>query len=113
MIFENFKIALVLLRQFQNFQNALGQFIPNHLPKHAITITNVMLCAIWFHLYDLKNVKNTHGGVLLLVKLQAEASLKSNIPPWVFFTFLIVQMVPNCAKRHKYVYGSAHTTHAK
>ena len=28
-----------------------------------------MLCAIWYHLYNLKNVKNTHGGVLLLVKL--------------------------------------------
>ena len=42
-----------------------------------------MLCAIWYHLYNLKNVKNTHGGVLLLVKLQA----KSNTPSWVFFTF--------------------------
>ena len=34
----------------------------------------VMLYAIWYHLCDLKNVKNTHGGVLLLVKLQALAS---------------------------------------
>ena len=25
-----------------------------------------MRCAIWYHLYHLKNVKNTHGGVLLL-----------------------------------------------
>ena len=33
-----------------------------------------MLCAIWYHLYNLKNVKNTQGGVLLLVKLQASAS---------------------------------------
>ena len=32
---------------------------------------NVMRCAICYHLYNLKNVKNTHGGVLLLVKLQA------------------------------------------
>ena len=32
----------------------------------------------------LKNVKNIHEGVLLLVKLQASA--KSNTPPWVFFT---------------------------
>ena len=30
-----------------------------------------MFCSIWYHLYNLKNVKNTHGGVLLLVKLQA------------------------------------------
>ena len=39
-----------------------------------------------------KNVKNTYGGVLLLVKLvklQASACnfTKSNILPWVFFTF--------------------------
>ena len=31
------------------------------------------LCAIWYYLHNLKHVKNTHGGVLLLVKLQAEA----------------------------------------
>ena len=32
-----------------------------------------MLCAIWYHLCYLKNVKNTHGGVLLLkVKLLCE-----------------------------------------
>ena len=32
-----------------------------------------------------KNVKNAHGGVLFVVKLQAS---KSRTPPWVFFTFL-------------------------
>ena len=33
-------------------------------------------------------MKNTHGGVLILVKLQASACsfTKINIPPWVFFT---------------------------
>ena len=30
--------------------------------------TNVVRCAIWYHSYNLKNVKNTYGGVLLLVK---------------------------------------------
>ena len=30
----------------------------------------VMLCAIWYHLCNLKNTKNTHGQVLLLVKLR-------------------------------------------
>ena len=34
--------------------------------------TNVVRCAIWYHSYNLKNVKNTHGGMLILVKLQAE-----------------------------------------
>ena len=33
----------------------------------------VMLCVISYHLYNLKNVKNTHGGVLLLVNLLAKA----------------------------------------
>ena len=49
----------------------------------------VMVCAIWYHLYNLKNVKNTHEEVLLLVKLQALACnfTKSNTSPWVFFTF--------------------------
>ena len=50
----------------------------------------VMRCAIWYHLYNLKHVKNTHGGVLLLVKSQAKACNfnKSNTPPWLFAHFL-------------------------
>ena len=49
-----------------------------------------MLCTIWYHLHYLKNVKNTHGGVVLLVTLQTKACnfIKSNTPPWVFFTFI-------------------------
>ena len=76
-----------------------------------LMIKYVMRCAIWYHLYNLKNVKNTHGGVLILVKLQASADnfTKINTPPWVFFTFVqmhvcmfvqIVQMVPNRATHH-------------
>ena len=42
-----------------------------------------------YHLYNFKNVKNTHGGVLLLVnKAKTCNFIKSNIPPWVFFMFL-------------------------
>ena len=33
----------------------------------------VMPCAIWYHLCNLKNVKNTYGGLLLLVEMQAWA----------------------------------------
>ena len=29
----------------------------------------VMFYAIWYHLYNLKNVKNSHGGVLLSLQL--------------------------------------------
>ena len=32
-----------------------------------------MFRAIWYHLYNSKNVKNAHGRVLLLVKLQAKS----------------------------------------
>ena len=32
-----------------------------------------MLCAIWHQLYNLQNVENIHRGVLLLVKLGANA----------------------------------------
>ena len=28
-----------------------------------------MFCAIWYHLYNLENMKNTHGGVLVLLTL--------------------------------------------
>ena len=49
-----------------------------------------MQCSIWHHLYNLKNVKNAYGGVLLLVKLLAEACnfTKSNTPPRRFPCFL-------------------------
>ena len=41
--------------------------------------TLLMCGAIWCHLYHLKNVKNTHGGVLLLVKLQAKSQIAQRI----------------------------------
>ena len=49
----------------------------------------VMRWAIWYHLYNFKNVKNIHRGVLLLVMFQALDFnfTKSNTPLWVFFTF--------------------------
>ena len=52
----------------------------------AQSVTDVMCCAVWYHLYNFKKVKNTHGGVLLFVKLKVNFT-KSNTPPWVFFTF--------------------------
>ena len=63
-----------------------------------------MCCAIWYHSYNLKNVKSIHGRVLLLAKLQAKAwnFTKGNTPPWVFLKFLklykwyqIVQRISN------------------
>ena len=44
----------------------------------------------WYHLYNLKSVKNIQGGVIHLVKLQASASnfTERITSPWVFSTFL-------------------------
>ena len=51
-----------------------------------------MICVIWYHLYNLKNVRNIHGAVLFLVKLQAEAwnFTKSNTTPCVFFMLTLL-----------------------
>ena len=43
------------------------------VPTKTYPFTCVMLRAIWYFLYNLKNVKNTHGGVLFLVKLKAKS----------------------------------------
>ena len=44
----------------------------------------LIICAIWYHLYNLKSMKNSRGGVILLVKLQAELSFLH----WCFASFL-------------------------
>ena len=51
----------------------------------------VMLRAIWYNLYNLKNVKNTHGEMLLSLKLQASTL-------GVFHFFKTVRMVTNRVK---------------
>ena len=49
-------------------------------------IQYVVRGAIWYHVYNLTIVTNTYGGVLILVKLKAEACnfTKINTPPWAF-----------------------------
>ena len=37
---HNIEVALILPGEFQNFQNAFGQFMPNGPPKHMITNAN-------------------------------------------------------------------------
>ena len=50
----------------------------------------VIFCAIWYYLYNLKNVKNT----------SFVRSLKVALLHRHFLRFLIVQMVQNRGKRH-------------
>ena len=53
---------------------------------------NVTLWAIWCHLFNLKDVKNTHRGV----------STKSDTGDGWSSCLEIILMVPNRAKHHKY-----------
>ena len=39
-----------------------------------------MLCAIWYHLHNWKNVKNTNVGATLLVKLRVESCILIKVP---------------------------------
>ena len=51
--------------------------------ENIIPMYRVIRCAIWYYFYNLKNVKNTHRGELLLVQLKAKACnfTKSNTTP--------------------------------
>ena len=74
------------------------------VPESYGTHVYVVRCATWYYLYNLKNVKNTHEGVLILVKLQASACnfTKINTPPWVFFTFFKLHKWYQIAQRITY-----------
>ena len=50
----------------------------------------VVLCAIWYHLYNLKNVKNIQGGALILVQLQDQPA-----------TLLKLALLRGCFSRFK------------
>ena len=65
--------------------------------------SNMMRCAIWYYLYNLKNVKNTHQLACNFTKI--------NTPPWVFFTFFklyksyqIVQSTTNMMHSLNYIF---------
>ena len=62
----------------------------------------VLCCAIWYHLYNFKNVRNTHGRVLLLVNF-----IKSNTPHGCFLN------CTNCtfSKLYKWYQIVQHTTY--
>ena len=48
-----------------------------------------MLYAIWYHLYTLKNVKNSHGGVLTYLNLVERASMnKKNLDRHIHYLAL-------------------------
>ena len=77
------------------FHRAFSLYLFSQKPREALKYEK--LCVIWYYLYNLKNVKNTHGGVLLLVKLQTKTCnfTKSSTAPWVFLTFFKLNQIPH------------------
>ena len=66
-----------------------------------------MRCAILYYLYNLKNVENTHGGVLILVKLEALACsfTEINTPHGCFSRFLnCTNGTKSCKTSHIWVF---------
>ena len=66
-----------------------------------------MPCATWCDLHYLKNVKNSHGGVLLLVILQAKACnfTTTNTPCLVLSMFFKLYKLYQVAKSISYYFG--------
>ena len=50
-----------------------------YLINESMSKTNETVCTIWHHFYNFKNVKNTHGEVLLVVKFQAKACFELKV----------------------------------
>ena len=71
---------------------------------HVFLVAYVMFCAIWYRLYNFKNVKNTHGGVSFLVKAKSNFT-KSNTLPWVFFTSFKLYKRQQIAQNITYMRG--------
>ena len=65
---------LIIKLHFQNGQSYKGLIAPIFGRKWLYYYLRETLCATWYHFCNLKKVKNNHGRVLLLVKLQAEIS---------------------------------------
>ena len=62
-----------VIKELKTFFRALLLLFRNQWAKKS---ANKMRWAIWCHLHNFKNVKKTHGGVLILVKLQELALLQ-------------------------------------
>ena len=50
----------------------------SHFPRYLLVTLYLMFCAIWYHLYILKTVKYTHGGLILLRRIKQILSKSIN-----------------------------------
>ena len=56
------------------------------LLRNSVWLLYAMLCRIWYHLHNLKSVKNVKRPWRSVFSKVAGFT-KSNTPPWAFFTF--------------------------
>ena len=65
--FDFYEILIIIKNHHPS--STISYFHPS-LERELKTL-NETACIIWYRLYNLKKVKNTHGGVILLVNVQA------------------------------------------
>ena len=64
----SFLLTLNRFHKFFWFSHSSFRYVNAGWERYESHIfTHMMRCTIWYHLYNLKNAKNTHGGVLILV----------------------------------------------
>ena len=61
-----YKIEISVIKKLKLF---ISQNLKANKVRFSTVGLSVVLCAIWYHSHNLINVKNTHGGVLLLLKI--------------------------------------------
>ena len=66
-------ITAKISNNFNSFLVVINLAVSQQYLQRQIPFFLVTLCAIWYHLYNLKNMKTTNGGGILLIKFQAEA----------------------------------------
>ena len=101
-LYENFSLVLCTFNNDSSFteERIIENITPNQRYILSMSIFGlnqickirftencvcICICATWYHLYYSKIVKNTHGRVLLLVKLQA---FRLFIHTYIFFILL-------------------------
>ena len=79
---------------YGNTYNLIVVIFHSTIGLTSSTSIYVIFCAIWYHLYNLKNVKNTHGGVTLLrscfsrfLNYTNSTKLRNALHTSVFWTF--------------------------
>ena len=70
-MFDQVSLPHCALDVFVTGKDGYGLEIPANFYLYASekAIKGSRIGSIWSHLYNFKNVKNTHGGVLLLLKV--------------------------------------------